>query len=152
MKKLTNILKSGFTLIELLIAVSIIIILTTAAVTSYTTANKSSRDAKRKADLEALRSSLELFRSQNQKYVAGISNNWVDVATQLPALETGNYIDNLPSDPKSTPYLYKPTDSDAIGNHYGYCLGAVVEIIPTISVPSACGTGATGYNYYLKNP
>jgi prepilin-type N-terminal cleavage/methylation domain-containing protein len=53
----------GFTLIELLVVIAIIVILATLAMTSYRTANVRARDARRAADMEQVRSALELYRS-----------------------------------------------------------------------------------------
>lgn len=61
----------GFTLIEVLVASTIVIILTTIGATSYARAGKSSRDAKRKADLEVVRQALILYRTDNGTYPSG---------------------------------------------------------------------------------
>ena len=49
----------GFTLIELLIAVVIIVILISLGAVSYTTVNRSARDAQRKSDLNSIALALE---------------------------------------------------------------------------------------------
>jgi prepilin-type N-terminal cleavage/methylation domain-containing protein len=59
---------SGFTLVELLVVVSIIVILSAIGLTIYSQAQKSSRLARRTADLKAMQSALETYYSQNAKY------------------------------------------------------------------------------------
>ena len=56
-------LKFGFTLIELLVAISIIAILISLGVTSYSTAQTKSRDSKRKSDMKELQNALEQYYS-----------------------------------------------------------------------------------------
>jgi prepilin-type N-terminal cleavage/methylation domain-containing protein len=55
--------KNGFTMIELLVAATIMIILTTIGLVSYQNANRNARNAKRKADLEVVRQSLVLYKT-----------------------------------------------------------------------------------------
>ncbi|MBI4004548.1 prepilin-type N-terminal cleavage/methylation domain-containing protein, partial [Candidatus Roizmanbacteria bacterium] len=57
--------QKAFTLIEILVVATIIGLLLAGAVASYTTLNRSSRDARRKADAEQIRSALEMYRSNN---------------------------------------------------------------------------------------
>ncbi|MCL4208570.1 hypothetical protein KJZ63_02975, partial [Patescibacteria group bacterium] len=53
----------GFTMIELLVVTTIIIILTSIGLVSYTSANRSARNGKRKADMEMVRQALVLYRT-----------------------------------------------------------------------------------------
>src|SRR3989338_938512 len=57
--------RGGFSLIELVIVMGIIAIIAAAAATRFTQAQAKSRDARRQADLESVRSALELYRSDN---------------------------------------------------------------------------------------
>lgn len=74
----------GFTLVELLVVISIIAILATIGYTIYSNAQKSVRDGKRKADIQAIHQALEQSRSQSTTYPS--------VATQScnPTGITGN--------------------------------------------------------------
>lgn len=99
----------GFTLIELMVAITIIGILITISATAYQGANRSSRDAERKSDLEDIRSALEIYRSDCSTYPADGS-----VAPESPL--TGNcagsvntYMSKVPQDPLygSRGYIYK---------------------------------------------
>ncbi len=65
--------KNGFTLIELMIVVSLISLLITAGVVAYTKIMANSRNAKRQADLESVKSSLVLYRTDVGSYPASVS-------------------------------------------------------------------------------
>jgi prepilin-type N-terminal cleavage/methylation domain-containing protein len=65
-KKATNnltILTKGFTLVELLVVISIIAIVSVVAVTQYNNLNADARDAKRKSELEAIATTLEVNKT-----------------------------------------------------------------------------------------
>lgn len=54
---------SGFTLLELLVVIAIISILVTVGMTSFSTAQKKGRDAKRKNDMKEMQAALEQYYS-----------------------------------------------------------------------------------------
>lgn len=56
---------SGFTMIELLVVTTIIIVLTAIGLVSYTSANRSARNGKRKADMEMVRQALVLYKADD---------------------------------------------------------------------------------------
>jgi type II secretory pathway pseudopilin PulG len=56
---------AGFTMIELLVVTTIIIVLTTIGLVSYQQAGQTARNGKRKADLQAIRQALVLFKTDN---------------------------------------------------------------------------------------
>ncbi len=88
---------AGFTLIELLIVIAIIAILSaTVMLTSVQTNLKRARDGKRATDLEAVRSALEIYRSEN----GGYPNATGSVASTLGVL-LPNFISALPVDPSN---------------------------------------------------
>lgn len=58
----------AFTLIEILVVATIIILLTSISIASFSIANKSARDAKKKGDIETVRQALVLYRTQNGSY------------------------------------------------------------------------------------
>lgn len=134
--------KSGFTFIEILIAVSIIGFLASIGVVSYSSAQKKSRDGKRKADLEAIRSALEMYRADEGNYPS---------TGNLSDLET-DYIQSIPDDPKDPTYTYAYNSSGST-----YCLGAYLEG----GGGSSCGAGDCAFasgacvsdcNYCVQNP
>lgn len=145
---------TGFTLMELLIAISIVAILMAIGIVSYGTINKQSRDAKRKSDIEQIRSALEMYRTDNGYYPNAGGGSFVDVSTGLSALVSGGYIAALPADPKpsSMVYEYKATNlSSDDNNYYGYCLSALLES-ETPTSPPCTPDSTVGHNYGAKNP
>jgi general secretion pathway protein G len=140
--------KNGFTLIEILVAASIIAVLSVVGVTSFTSINKRSRDARRKSDVEQVRSALEMWRSDNGSYPG--NTTWQILSNQLSGL-VPNYLPALPADPQTTSnYYYRTIGVSA--PYYSYCICANVE---SDTGSSTCGAGVTNgssCNYYLKNP
>lgn len=123
--------KKGFTLIEILVVATIIGLLAGIGAVSYVTLNKSSRDARRKGDLEQLRAAVELYKSNVGTYPT-TTNVWYGECSgaqsvqsaYVPGLVAGNYITVLPRDPKhglatitgctgsSTCYMYRSNGTD----------------------------------------
>lgn len=138
-------MRKGFTLIELLVAVTIIAVLVSIGVVSYASVNKRSRDAKRKSDIEQMRSALEMYRADNESYPdPSGTGSWTDASgLEIPLEPT--YLPAIPSDPKSTQsYRYKATN--------GYCLSATLETATSITNTCSGVSLETGYNYGVKSP
>jgi general secretion pathway protein G len=126
-------MKKGFTLLEVLVAIAIIIIITGFSLVSLESSRKGSRDTRRKADLEQLRSALEMYRADVGQYPSSI-----DFANGI-INGTDTYLAGPIADPLSTnhyyylrdgtnPNLYKlcstlelgsQTGCDALGNDCG---------------------------------
>ncbi len=94
----------AFTLLELLVVISIIAILISMGIVSFSTAQQKARDAKRKSDLKEIQVALEQYYS-----VCG---------SQYPALESGFYTAISCQDPNIVVMQTIPTDPR--GNSY-YC-------------------------------
>ena len=86
MRKIKN---KAFTLIELLVVIAIISILATLLLLQLGVARAKARDAKRIADVNQVRSALELYFDDQGKYVA---------STDMTPL-TPTYLINIPKDP-----------------------------------------------------
>jgi general secretion pathway protein G len=146
----------GFTLIEILVAASIIAVLSVVGVTSYTSINKRSRDAKRKSDVEQVRSALEMYRADNGSY-PGSSTSFIALSSLDAGDGTGPlvtaYMPSIPTDPKSTgatpvPYYYRVIGSGP-ATYYSYCICANLENESS----NTCGVAPiANCTYYLKNP
>jgi general secretion pathway protein G len=121
-------MKKGFTLIELLVTVSIMALIMGASLTAFEGSKKSTRDGKRKADLEGIRSALEIYRSDVGGYPANKD------------LLSPDYISSWPADPLATQsYVYTPGGCTTSCKTYSLC--ASLEI------------GSTGAcSYVTKNP
>ena len=101
--------KKGFTLIELMVAVSIMAILATLGLMMFTKVQSTARDARRKQDLNSLKSALELYYTRNSIYPPGAgtttyhSNTGSEWTTggfySEMVASTPNYINVLPNDP-----------------------------------------------------
>ncbi len=109
----------GFTLIELMVVISIIAILSMIGLTMYSSAQKASRDGKRRADIQAIQTALEEYRTDKGYYPGAISD-WVcssDPGSDwIPGLSS--YLSNgiIPQDPQNTGRFY--TSSTPL---YSYC-------------------------------
>lgn len=131
--------KRGFTLIEILVVITIIGLMATVSTITYISLTKSSRDTRRKADLEQIRAALEQYRSANVTYPTNATFQGAvgcSVSTGLsdPAPGTGVYLSNAPEDPRCTTYRYYYNFVSASD----YTLGAFLE-----GVSSTCATGGT---------
>jgi len=73
-----SISKRGFTLIELLVVISIIGILASIAMVSYSGTQKQTRDTQRKSDLNQYRNALQTFASANDGNYPGGSGESED--------------------------------------------------------------------------
>lgn len=139
--------KRGFTLIEVLVAASIIAILATIGMVSYQAAGRNGRDAKRKSDLEQLRSALEIYKSDNSVY---------SITTSCVAsdLLLNKYINPYPTDPASNKYQYCYIQQAALK---AYILCAYLENGGNSNIAacsSQCGSGGKPgvCNYSVTNP
>lgn len=109
-------LKKGFTLIEMLVVISIIGVLASLAIISYTGTQKSARDTQRKSDLRQYQNSLEVFANKNNGfYSSRTSQNGVSASDTL-CDDLG--ITNCPSDPREEDdptfsYKYQTDGSDS---------------------------------------
>ncbi len=116
--------EKGFTLIELLVVIAIIGVMAALVIVNLSSANKKSRDARRKADLSEVRTALELYYDDNLQYPTAATMVTWDTATPgvLSSLTT-TYIKTMPQDPRDSgamQYSY-------IGNASGYTLTAYLE-------------------------
>lgn len=89
----------GFTLIELLTVITIIGVLTSVVAVNVSSSRKAARDARRKSDIKAMQTALELYYNANQQFPAlpwGTNSNkdtWRALETALDRYLT------VPSDP-----------------------------------------------------
>lgn len=151
--------RRGFTLIELLVAATIIILLTTIGIVSFTATNKRARDGKRKADLEQVRSALELYRSDTTLsggvYPAPVSGDAIASFTNLMStLSTNNYIANpTPQDPVNvSPNVYSYWYGSS-GTTATYCLCAYLDDATKANSSSGtCTFSGTPRWYCITNP
>lgn len=100
--------KRGFTLIELLVTMTLIAVLAGLALVSYQGARRTARDGKRKADLEEIRSALEMCYADTGSYPG------VTFGGSLTCGEN-TYMDSVPVDPiNSGDYFYTYNTPDGV--------------------------------------
>ena len=129
----------GFTLIELLVVMVIIGILASLSIFAMGGARSSARDARRKADLEQIRSGIEIYKADCNLYPPnGSLNEGSTLTASCPNLAT--YIQKVPGDPSVGSYCYNRT------SNVTYELCAKLEDVPAAAL---CGCGA---NYKVTNP
>lgn len=79
--------KKGFTLIEFMVVLALMGIFATLGIANYQGSQKYGRDGRRQADLEVIRSALELYRSDNGGYpltTAGLAPTYISAVPQNP--------------------------------------------------------------------
>jgi type II secretory pathway pseudopilin PulG len=119
--------QQAFTMIELLVSATIIILLTTIGLVSFSQASISSRNAKRKADLETMRQALTIYKQDKSYYANSTTLNFADMVTTLYASE---YISETAlTDPKNAvPYVYQAICTSTSGtNCVKVTLRAILE-------------------------
>lgn len=130
-----NRIRRGFTLIELLIIITIIGILATLIVASFTTALQKARDSKRKTDLYTVKKALFLANrdcDDGLYYPAGGGANLdrSHYTSMVQYLFDVGYIKTKPLDPRDnhtfddptdSTYYYKYLDGTPISFHFNHC-------------------------------
>lgn len=145
-------LNPAFTLIEVLVVLSIIGILISISIFSLQSARSSSRDARRQADLELIRSGLEIYKADCATYPSAPlpAGTLFGSGTPTTCATTNKYIEVLPKDPMNPTRVYYY--NRLTGTSYELC--AALENTPTtLLLPTDC-TGGCGVtcNYKTKNP
>lgn len=138
--------KKGFTLIELMVVVLIIAILGALGLVAYGNANTSARDGKRKADIEAVRQALLLYKQENSGYPTG------SFATIAQAMVNAGYLSApAPAEQKTGHAAYSRSDTTSTTS---FCICATMENNKGNQTNSTCsGTWSTNSGgYYCAKP
>lgn len=142
--------KSGFTLIELLVVMSIIALLATISLVAIQGVRESTRNSRRKSDLETIRKALEFYRADCNYYPATDEVNFgsalVGDGLSSACLATNIYSPELPQD-TLTPqreYYYNRT------SNFDYVLCAALE--DEGSAVAACGSCGSETCTYSVGP
>lgn len=138
-------MKRGFSLIELLVVIGIMGTLITILLPNFIGARQRGQDARRKLDLEQIRSALEQYRSVNGSY-----------PDLLSTLTSGTvYISTLPTDPQAG-YSYQFTPLPASCTTAGptfctdYTIGAFLTTgAGCTSAPASYCSPTAACNYCL---
>lgn len=169
--------RNGFTLIELLVVISIIAILSTIGLLTYSSVLEQGRDSKRQADLRLIQSALEQYHADQKFYPKPFTsfrdcedglNGYLHMIldTECPLKDptgTKTYLNKVPKDPISANSYYKytsfnPRQSICINSTdykcTSYCLFAKMENSGNaVSIPTQCvSTLPAEYNYVVTPP
>lgn len=110
---------------ELLVVISIIAILVTIGLTSFSTAQKKARDSKRKSDIKEVQNSLEQYYSVcGSQYPVPTDFYAQGIVCSLPSLAI---MPTVPTDPRGTPPYYCPTPAATNCTSTGYQICASLE-------------------------
>lgn len=156
--------KQGFTLIELLVVIAIIGVLASVVLASFNDARAAARDAKRISDLRNMKTALESFYNDFNRYPnetwcdssigasssdcptmianGNVQDGWDTSSLFYQQFVGGGYVVDLPVDPINDEgyyYYYEPSNPD--GNR-GYWFRARLE---RGGYWAACGGSLEGY-------
>lgn len=140
--------RRAFTMLELLVVITIIATLATISTFSYRATLISSRDARRKSDIEQIRGALELYRSNNNIYPATLSTA-CGTSTGLTDGSGNTYMSVIPKDPQCTAQQYYYVQLSAGAD---YTLGADLETTGTSSCGDCSATAGTQICNYCMGP
>lgn len=142
-------LHQGFTLIELLVVISIIGILVAVSIFGLGGAREASRDARRKSDLELVRSGLEIYKADCNDYPGSIvgGSSLKGDGSIASCSSSNTYISTIPTDPipASKTYRYSST-----GSTYEIC-ASLEQGSGTVTCGGSSNCGTT-CNYKVVNP
>jgi prepilin-type N-terminal cleavage/methylation domain-containing protein len=128
--------KGGFTLIELLVVISIIGLLSSVIILAVSRSRASARDARRIADIKAIKTAIELYIQQNgsapipatygrSNVSPGFWDGWWDLSSNtssgsfLSFLSTSGVMAKVPVDPLNTPNSFNGQPNNT-GYRYFY--------------------------------
>lgn len=157
--------KNAFTLIELLVVMTIISVILGLSTLAFQSSRQQARDTKRKADLEQIRSGLEIYRSDVGSYPLQSAFN---PSNGLSCGSNNYLVSGTFSDPLSSTYSYTYVTAETALKGCGgalnsgsstYTLCSHLEIAPSVALsptslclsPTTCGSGAT-CNYEAVSP
>lgn len=136
-------IKKGFTLVELMIVITVIAILATIAVVTFTRVQKTARDSKRKEEMHSIVTALQGYYSEKSVYP--ISATSTAASTALTSALTTNYMSTVPTGPAgasgvNTDYMYI---TNAAGQTFALCA--------TLEVPTVIATGTAMWKVSSTN-
>lgn len=131
-------IKKAFTLVELLVVISIIGILATLTLASFTTAQKQTRDTQRKSDLKQYQTLLENYANTHSG-IFPIQITWRNISTYTTLCDNLGITCPGPQDPKASATYYYRYLSDNTGLNY-----ILVDYLESGIYYYLCSNGKTG--------
>lgn len=143
-------MKKGFTLVELLVAISIIAVLSTIGLASFSGTQSKARDSVRKSDLRTLATTLEIYYQQKGTYLIS-SGSCIDGTATSTIYTNADFVKlisgDVPKDPKTNePYCY-----EAVTGGLNYTLYAKLENCPTQGTIPGIDCQTSKYNYLIQS-
>lgn len=144
--------RKGFTLIELIVTISIIAVAFGVMLSSYSAAQRGTRDAQRKSDLRTLQGALEQYKADQQYYPATMP------AAGSALTGTGKtYLNKIPADPSTgSGYTYTASPSSCDNGTticINYCLATTLESAPNPQPSySVCPAPPSTKTFYVSAP
>lgn len=147
----------GFTLIELLVVLSILGVLIGLTMFGIKGARESSRDGKRKADLELIRSGIEVYRADCNDYPSGngdpvelFGTSLVGDGSPTACAATNTYIGQVPTDPRDPNSVYRYFSD---GDVYEICAALEQGAVGVVTCGGSSNCGSQyNCNYKVTNP
>ena len=148
----------GFTIIELLVATSILMVLTAVAIVSFTGSLESSRNQRRRADLEMVRAALEMYRTAQPTriYPVGVASDTIAGGKTRFDTITGStgalmsptkFLSTTVRDPVNTSPLMYMYFANTAGTAYDVCTyletDSATSVLSGISGSSGCNGSVT---------
>ncbi len=140
----------GFTLIELLVVISIIGVVLGLSVFGLAGARKNARDAKRKSDLESIRSALEIYRADCDTYPLVLAFPLTGDDSTSGCDSANVYLEDEPTDPTTPERAYVYYSDGAIYELCAALEGGTEAETVTCGPTTACGQEPC--NYQVTNP
>ena len=132
-----------------MVVIAIIGVLIGLSLFGLTGARESSRNAKRKADLELLRGAIETYRSDCGQYPTVLASPLVGTTAPPSACSSSNvYVSEIPVDPISS-YSYRYYSDGII---YEICANLEASDAPAVVCGGVSTCGAKPCNYKVINP
>jgi len=139
----------GFTLVELLVVITIIGILSSIGLSTFTSAQIKSRDAKRKTQLKQLADAFEAYYNDHGGYPAEADIVWGAGFTDANGTV---YMVKLPADPtQGLAYSYLPAADFKSFQIYARLENSNDPGLLTFTSPPACGTKECNYGISSSN-
>lgn len=146
--------KSGFTIIELLVVITIIGILIALSIVGLQSARAGARDARRKADLEQIRSSIEIYKADCGVYPENLPAAGSPLTGDLESCspQGSSYITAMPQDPVPAQRSY--AYSRLTNTSYTLCAALEQGTSGNVSNCGSCNgsEGNTPCTYRVTNP
>ena len=142
-------MKKGFTLVELLVVITIIGILSSIGLSTFTSAQIKSRDAKRKTQLKQLADAFEAYYNDHGGYPDEADIVWGAGFTDANGTV---YMVKLPADPtQGLTYSYLPAADFKSFQIYARLENSNDPGLLTFTSPPACGTKECNYGVSSSN-